>query len=191
MIKPKAIKYEIIPYSRGRGLEANIPDEQEKMWPHFTGCDESDFRYFHKGRWDYVILHELRDESLFLKAWERVKQGGHFILIGKNHAPQMANITGWDFLMSEKSEDDYIHVYKKRSDKKQLVFYNDERPPKTALVIRYGAIGDMIQTSSLFPALKKQGYHVTVLCQPRSELIISIYQRLSKQTRCHKDTRCS
>jgi len=172
MIKPEAIRYELVPFTRGRGLQVNIPEEQPKMWPHFTGCDESDFRYFHKSRWDYVILHELRDESLFLKAWQRIRQGGHFILIGENRAPQMMNIKGWDFLLSEKSEDDFIHVYKKRSDKQQLIFYNDERPPKTVLVIRYGAVGDMIQISSIFPPLKKQGYHITVLCQPKSASII-------------------
>jgi ADP-heptose:LPS heptosyltransferase len=33
---------------------------------------------------------------------------------------------------------------------------------KTACVVRYGVIGDMIVTSSILPGLKEQGYHVTV-----------------------------
>lgn len=39
------------------------------------------------------------------------------------------------------------------------------KPEKTCAIVRYGAIGDMIQTSSLFPWLKEQGYHVTLYCQ--------------------------
>lgn len=33
---------------------------------------------------------------------------------------------------------------------------------KSVCIVRYGAFGDMIQASSVFPALKEQGYHVTV-----------------------------
>lgn len=33
---------------------------------------------------------------------------------------------------------------------------------KTACVVRYGAIGDMIITASILPGLKEQGYHVTL-----------------------------
>ncbi len=41
-----------------------------------------------------------------------------------------------------------------------------------ACVVRYGAIGDMIMASSIFPGLKAQGYHVTVNCYPSSKEII-------------------
>lgn len=40
--------------------------------------------------------------------------------------------------------------------------YLDPKPEKRAAVVRYGAFGDQIQASSLYPTLKKQGYHVTV-----------------------------
>lgn len=39
------------------------------------------------------------------------------------------------------------------------------KPAKTCAIVRYGAIGDAIQTSSLFPWLKEQGYHLTLYCQ--------------------------
>jgi ADP-heptose:LPS heptosyltransferase len=39
------------------------------------------------------------------------------------------------------------------------------KPQKSCGIVRYGAIGDMIQTSSLFPWLKDQGYHITLYCQ--------------------------
>lgn len=50
-----------------------------------------------------------------------------------------------------------------------------ERNPdgrKRALVIRYGAIGDILQTAGVFPLLKEQGYHITVCCQPATQEVI-------------------
>lgn len=49
--------------------------------------------------------------------------------------------------------------------KKHLFSWKLPKPEKTAAVVRYGAIGDAIQTSSIFPLLKKEGYHVTLYCQ--------------------------
>lgn len=41
------------------------------------------------------------------------------------------------------------------------------RPQKTAAVIRYGAWGDVLQSASILPRLKKEGFHVTFFCTPR------------------------
>lgn len=47
---------------------------------------------------------------------------------------------------------------------------NSEGRPTVALV-RYGAFGDLVQAMSLIARLKKDGYHVTLICQhPASEL---------------------
>ena len=43
--------------------------------------------------------------------------------------------------------------------------WKNPRPEKTVAVVRYGAIGDNIQASSILPWLKEQGYHVTFYCQ--------------------------
>lgn len=43
---------------------------------------------------------------------------------------------------------------------------------KTACVCRFGGFGDMIQTALLFPRLKEQGYHVTVMTTPKGQDII-------------------
>lgn len=48
---------------------------------------------------------------------------------------------------------------------KRLYSWKEPKPEKTAAVVRYGAIGDAIQTSSVFPCLKEAGYHVTLYCQ--------------------------
>ena len=42
-----------------------------------------------------------------------------------------------------------------------------KKPAKKAVcVVRYGGFGDLLQTSSIFPALKKEGYHITVNTSP-------------------------
>lgn len=38
------------------------------------------------------------------------------------------------------------------------------QPAKRALVVRYGAIGDIIQATPVFRQLKREGYHVTLNC---------------------------
>lgn len=48
---------------------------------------------------------------------------------------------------------------------KHAFSWKNPKPSKTAAVIRYGAIGDAVQTSSVFHALKDAGYHVTLYCQ--------------------------
>lgn len=48
---------------------------------------------------------------------------------------------------------------------RHLKSWTDAKPQKTCAVIRYGAIGDAIMVSSVFPRLKEQGYHVTLYCQ--------------------------
>jgi ADP-heptose:LPS heptosyltransferase len=40
--------------------------------------------------------------------------------------------------------------------------YQNPRPKKTAAVCRYGGIGDMMIAASIFPLLKRQGFHVTL-----------------------------
>lgn len=47
-----------------------------------------------------------------------------------------------------------------------------KRQPK-ACVCRYGGFGDMIQAANVLPALKRMGYHVTVMTTPKGKEIIS------------------
>lgn len=47
-----------------------------------------------------------------------------------------------------------------------------KRSGKTVCVVRYGGFGDMIQTSSIFPYLKEQGYKICVNTQPNGYDII-------------------
>jgi len=45
-------------------------------------------------------------------------------------------------------------------------------PAKTACVCRFGGWGDMLQTASVFPRLKEQGFHVTVMTTPKGKDVL-------------------
>lgn len=51
--------------------------------------------------------------------------------------------------------------------------YTNPRPPKKAAVVRYGAWGDSLQASSVFPGLKEQGFHITLYTTPRAYEVVS------------------
>jgi ADP-heptose:LPS heptosyltransferase/predicted SAM-dependent methyltransferase len=53
-------------------------------------------------------------------------------------------------------------VFKKQTGK-NAYSYKTPASEKTVLVCRFGAFGDLMQASSVFAGLKKQGYHVTLM----------------------------
>lgn len=73
---------------------------------------------------------------------------------------------GWDLLENQvrTDNDEYsmLLVFKKLNGKARAFSYKRDKPEKTACVVRYGAFGDLMQASSVFAGLKKQGFHVTV-----------------------------
>lgn len=84
---------------------------------------------------------------------------------------------GWDCLRCEQRDQDqeysfFLVVKKLAPGAGHLLSYQDPKPAKTAAVVRYGAWGDSLQTSSVFPGLKKQGYHITLYSTPRSFEVI-------------------
>jgi ADP-heptose:LPS heptosyltransferase len=46
------------------------------------------------------------------------------------------------------------------------------RPEKTACVCRFGGFGDMLQASVVFPQLKAEGFHLTVMTTPKGRDVI-------------------
>lgn len=144
------------------------------------------------------LLEHIKDHVKALREWWRVlKPGGYLCLylphkdfypnIGTKGAnpdhvhdflpadiiEAMKGIGGWDLVeKQERNEDDeysFFLVFKKYADAKIHRFSCDEpKPAKTCAVIRYGAWGDVIQMSSILPALKEEGYHVTLYTVPRA-----------------------
>jgi ADP-heptose:LPS heptosyltransferase/predicted SAM-dependent methyltransferase len=143
-------------------------------------------------------LEHIKDHEKALKEWWRVlKPGGHLCLylphkdfypnIGVEGAnpdhvhdfhPQditaaMKKIGGWDLVVNQErnegTEYSFFQVYKKYADAKIHRFSCDEpKPTKTCGIVRYGAWGDVIQMSSILPALKAEGYHITLYTVARA-----------------------
>ena len=53
-----------------------------------------------------------------------------------------------------------------------LYSHRNPKPAKTCAVCRYGATGDVLQATSILPALKEQGYHITFFTTPALHEII-------------------
>lgn len=146
-------------------------------------------------------LEHVKDYKTTLKDWWRVvKPGGHLCLYlpHKDFYPNigtpganpdhkhdflpadiidaMREVGGWDLLRnedrSEGQEYSFFQVYKKRTDGKHLYSYSAPKPEKRAAVVRYGAFGDLIQASSILPALKEQGFHITFYTTPRGQEVV-------------------
>ena len=77
-----------------------------------------------------------------------IRDGGHFVSIKGDGTLRVDRKTadGWDFV-------------------DPTPWMNLDRP--TVCVVRYGAIGDAMQAASVLYELKKQGYHVTWLCEKK------------------------
>lgn len=92
----------------------------------------------------------------------------------------MKEVGSWELLENEErnggNEYSFYTVFKKIESKIPVHKFNVwQRNPnglKRCLCVRYGAIGDALIFSSIFPQLKKQGYYVTVNCAPKTHEIL-------------------
>jgi ADP-heptose:LPS heptosyltransferase/predicted SAM-dependent methyltransferase len=81
----------------------------------------------------------------------------------------MRSIQGWDLIDFQKRNQDKeysLYFVFKKIKQGQYFSCDKPKPLKTAAVIRYGAWGDLLMTSSVLRGLKRQGYHVTLFCSP-------------------------
>lgn len=117
----------------------------------------------------HLILY-LPDEEQYPKVGSRYANVDHKwnvsfskVVAAMEHVKRNWNLI--DYQVRKENDEYSLYFVFKMAGKGHCFQYRDPRPSKTAAIIRYGAIGDAIQTSSLFPALKDQGYHVTLYCQ--------------------------
>jgi ADP-heptose:LPS heptosyltransferase/predicted SAM-dependent methyltransferase len=159
----------------------------EKL-PMFSG-QSMDFVYS-----SHLLEHIEDTKSALTEWWRLVKDKGYLILylphadfyprmgtLGANPShlhdfiPQdiidvMGQVRGaaWDLIENQERNNDneysMLLIFKKIGGKLNKFSYKNPKPPKTALVCRFGAFGDLMQASSVFAGLKKQGYHVTLMC---------------------------
>lgn len=150
----------------------------------------------------HLLEHISAYQSALAEWWRVIKPGGYLVLylphkdlypkigqpganIDHKHDFEQNDITnvmrsfgGWSLIVNELRADgneySFLQVYQKRDDPKQLNTYlTAPRPKKKACVVRYGGFGDMLQAACLFPELKRQGYHLTVMTTPRGHGVIA------------------
>ena len=84
----------------------------------------------------------------------------------------MESITGggWDLLECQERNEDkeysFLLVFKKQHGKFHNKSYLKPKHEKRILICRFGAFGDLMQASSVFAGLKKQGWHITLMTSP-------------------------
>lgn len=179
----------------GVEMKPDVVSDVQKL--DVFGSASMDFAYS-----SHVLEHiSFNDVPATLKEWWRtVKPGGHLILylpdedqypkVGEPHANPdhkwnvsidlvtevMKGVGSWDLVRCEKRDQDLEYslffVFKKRTDGKHLYSYRAPKPEKTCGIVRYGANGDLIQLSSVLPALKEQGYHITLYVTPRGKEVV-------------------
>lgn len=86
---------------------------------------------------------------------------------------------GWDLVRREERNDrneySFLLVFEKLATPGQThswMSYRFSAERKTACVVRYGGFGDMLQAANILPALKRQGYHVTVMTTPKGQDVL-------------------
>jgi len=83
---------------------------------------------------------------------------------------------GWDLMVNEvrsqANEYSFLQVFQKRADTRALKSYLQTVPKRTVCVVRYGGFGDMLQAANVLPALRRQGYRVTMMTTPRGQEVL-------------------
>jgi len=190
------IKYEVVEFTRGIVLGIG-----NKAFPHFLCVDvpgkdtRPDIRVedpldlslvVEDASVDAIYCDQYEGAITALADWWRcIKVGGYLVL---NIPGEGLDVTdamrsakrddkksdGWDLVVRSESDDGVgLYVFKKRDDGRFVhpwILY--KRPKKTACVVRYGGFGDILQSANVLPALKRQGYHVTVMTTPACQAII-------------------
>jgi len=219
------VKYDIVPYTRGRGLDLGCGPF--KTFTHFIGVDNkhhhkrfgwNDFEpdvvvdtcerldLFADKCMDFVFSSHLLEhiehfEDALREWWRVIKPGGHLVLylphkklypnigqpganpdhkhdfVPRDISEAMLRVasggSGWDLVENEDRgegrEYSFFQVYRRRNDGRCVEHPQPWKKPgsKNVCVVRYGGFGDMIQTSSILPALKDDGWHVTVMTTPK------------------------
>lgn len=184
-----SLKYETVAYTRGTVLEI-----AGKSFPHFLCVDtprdgvRPDIRVEHPEDLSLVVEDKSADAVYCdqyekaldgLKDWWRcIKVGGYLIVNFLGEAVRVIDVMrgtaeGWNLVERSENENGTLFVFEKRNDAVQKqTWMVEKKPKKTACVVRYGGFGDMIQAANLFPELKRQGYHVTVMTTPKGKEII-------------------
>lgn len=160
-------KYDMVPYTRGVGLECSI--DEGKTFPHFIKVDLDEIRTLFKAQaMDYVYYHHDetgnewgQDDVRY--AWGLIKHGGHLNVVikaGVSIHSLMSAVLGREMVETVRNEEWAFYAFKKLNSQDTRTLEPVQGP--TCAVLRYGGIGDMMLAAGIFPMLKQAGFHVTL-----------------------------
>lgn len=165
------MKWDLPEFTRGKVLHIG-----GKLYRHFIHVNDHPVEINGEPLRPDVLVKDLHDLSIFANQscdavvapephaeyWRVIRPGGHLCLTGGGEPEGI-----WDLVCKVEG----LTVYKKLTSGKCRESHKD-KPAKTALVFRCGAFGDLMQASSVWAGLKKQGYYVTVMTQsPGAEVV--------------------
>ena len=157
------IRFLVVPYTRGIGLDAS--NYEEVIWKR--SLKVSDTSVFKDKALSYVFAAPNAISQKTLDEWWRILEvGGHLVLViphDLEYEQYMVKMPSWVMVENEVKitveSKSRLLVYKKLSSGKRLTRLR-EFDPNSALLIRYGGFGDMLQASSVIAGLKQQGWKV-------------------------------
>ena len=117
----------------------------------------------------YLVLY-LPDEDEYPKVGEDGANPDHKFNVNRKCIID-AMPDGFDLIHFEKRNQDQeyslLFVFRKLGSKARKTSCDERvKPAKTCGIVRYGAIGDVLQAASILPGLKAQGYHITFYTVP-------------------------
>jgi len=124
----------------------------------------------------YLVLY-LPDEDEYPKVGENGANPDHKWNVNYERVIQYMRAAGsWDLIDFQKRnqgrEYSLYFVFQKVNSGQHESWKTKERPKKSCGIVRYGAFGDLIQSSSVFAGLKAQGYHVTLYTSPPGDEVV-------------------
>lgn len=147
----------------------------------------------------HLLEHIQDTRAALAEWWRVIETGGHLVLYlpHKQYYPNIGEpgsnpdhkhdflpgdiveammevAPDWDLVENQAragaDEYSFFQVFRKLpAGAGQVLSFRAPRPPKTAVIFRPGAYGDVIWTSTVTWHLKQQGYHVTVYTEDRGE----------------------
>lgn len=151
-------------YAERQKVETYTAGEALKEWMRVIKVD------------GYLVLY-VPDEDSYPKVGEPGANPDHCFNINHDVVVDLMKSSGyaWDLVDFQKRRDgveySLFFVFQKKNNKHNFS-HKEDRPKKTCGVVRYGAYGDLLQTTSVLRALKEQGYHVTLYTSPPGDEVI-------------------
>lgn len=185
-----SLRWGTIPYTAGSGLHVGCGPQ--RTWPNALGLDTGklgpavdlmmpldELPLFAADVYDFVAVGDAlarvrRPRKLLAECWRVLGPGGHLILVRPTPV-------AYDWLLEDAA--DYcvmaqLQLGAQRVDVVQKLAPGAGRHraaaigDKTCAIVRTGGFGDALWASSLLPALKEEGWHVTMYLEPQGEEVL-------------------